>query len=271
MNSAWDVTSFVDLDDTLFSSLKRHTRTEELEPAATLSNGEVISFSSPKQRFLRNWLETAGKIIPVTARNEDAYRRVLHPFSGPAILSHGATIVCENGSVDAEWRSRVHQSVAQSSGELFDLLKLIQGTKAFTRGDVRSWLVYDESLPVYAVLKDNSRNEHRLQSYVRESLTEWIDSHPDFSFHINGNNVAIIAPGVCKEKAVEFMIERTRRVSANPIFIGVGDSLTDEPFMSLCDFTVVLRGSQLSSFMERAFDSAQIAKLWSPVAGGDLS
>lgn len=268
MNSAWDVTSFVDLDDTLFSSLKRHARTEELEPAATLSNGEVISFSSPKQRFLRNWLENAGRLIPVTARNEDAYRRVLQPVYGPAILSHGATIVCENGTVDAEWRSLVHRKLAESSRELLDLLQFIQETDAFTRGDVRSWLVYDESLPVYAVLKDNTRNEHRLQSYVRESLTEWIDTHSEFGFHCNGNNVAIIAPGVRKEKAVEFVIERTRRVSANPIFIGVGDSLTDEPFMSLCDFTVFLRGTQLWNFVERAFKSKQIEKLESSVVDG---
>lgn len=268
MNSVWDVTSFVDLDDTLFSSLKRHARTEELEPAATLSNGEVISFSNSKQRFLRNWLENAGRLIPVTARNEDAYRRVLQPFSGPAILSHGATIISENGTVDAEWQSLVHRSLNESSRELLDLLQFIQATDAFMRGDVRSWLVYDESLPVYAVLKDNTRNDGRLQSYVKESLTEWIDTHPSYGFHCNGNNVAIIAPGVRKEKAVEFIIERTRRVSANPIFIGVGDSLTDEPFMSLCDFTVLLRGTQLWNFVDRFFKSTQSEKQCSLVVDG---
>lgn len=252
MTHGWSVRSFIDLDDTLFSSARRHVSADALEPAATLESGEVISYSNPKQRFLRELLQNTGLVIPVTARNLGAYRRVLIPFHGPAVLSHGATILNAEGQVDREWQGLLHTKLGDVKLELLDLLHRIETSRGFVAGHIRSWLVYDDVFPVYLVVKDNNRDERGLQVYIQETIGEWLESHPEYLIHNNGNNVAILAPGVRKENAVAFLMRRTRQEQPDAIFIGVGDSLTDEPFMRCCDFTVLLQGTQLASFLSNA-------------------
>jgi hydroxymethylpyrimidine pyrophosphatase-like HAD family hydrolase len=246
----WNVTSFVDLDDTLFSSVRRQLLPGDLAPAATLENGEIISYSNSKQRFLRDLLTNTGELIPVTARNLSAYRRVLLPFHGLAVLSHGATILNAAGQIDREWQAHLHANVMEFKLELIDLLHRIEASPGFLAGYFRSWLVYDDEIPVYLVVKDNARNEQRLQSYIRDTFGEWLEAHSEFLVHNNGNNVAILAPGIRKENAVAYLMTQTRQQQPDTIFIGVGDSVTDEPFMRLCDFAVLMQGTQLASFLE---------------------
>jgi hypothetical protein len=46
-----------------------------------------------------------------------------------------------------------------------------------------------------------------------------------------------------------------RETSPEMIFVGAGDSITDEPFMRLCDFAIVPQPSQLADFLKNAIDS----------------
>lgn len=253
------VTSFVDLDDTLFSSMRRHASGTDLEPAASLDNGDIVSYSNSKQRFLRDLLESTSHIIPVTARNIAAYRRVVHTFPGPAILSHGATILDVDGSINRDWQEQMHSQLIKSKGVLHDLMHRIESSCPYLEKQIRSWLVYDDTLPVYAVIKDNERDESRLQRVVQEIAGEWLTEHSEYGIHYNGNNVAILSPAVRKENAVAFLMKKIRSKSSNAIFIGVGDSISDEPFMRLCDFYLLLNGTQLSTFLTQAIrDSSAI-------------
>jgi hydroxymethylpyrimidine pyrophosphatase-like HAD family hydrolase len=253
------VTSFVDLDDTLFSSVRRHESNDGLEPAALLESGEVISYSNAKQRFLREMLEQSGALIPVTARNLSAFRRVLLAFSGPAILSHGATILTDGSNVDRDWQNHLRNDLREARTEFVSLLERIETSSAFKDGVIRAWLVHDEDLPVYLVVKDNARDERRLQDIAQDMLGEWRATHEEFGFHNNGNNVAILGPGVRKENGVRYLIEVIKDKCPESIFIGVGDSVTDEPFMRLCDFSVLAKCTQLSKFLAESVD-AQIIR-----------
>src|SRR5687768_4814356 len=77
-DAACPAIAFVDLDDTLFSSLRKQPpQPSGLEPAALLRNGELISWSNPAQRALLAFLQASAEVIPVTARNVGAFRRVL--------------------------------------------------------------------------------------------------------------------------------------------------------------------------------------------------
>jgi len=264
------VTSFVDLDDTLFSSMRRHSSGTDLEPAASLDNGDIISYSNSKQRFLRKLLESTGHIVPVTARNIAAYRRVVHTFPGPAILSHGATILEDDGTINRDWQEQIHTQLIGSKDVLQDLMHRIEGSRPFRDQQIRSWLVYDENLPVYAVIKDNERDENRLQCVVREIAGDWLAEHSAYGIHHNGNNIAILAPAIRKENAVAFLMQKIRSKASNVIFIGVGDSISDKPFMRLCDFYLLLNGTQLSTFLAQAihdssafdFRTSDISENW---------
>lgn len=255
MHTNWDVTTFVDLDDTLFSSKRRHAHTAELQPAATLENGDVISYSSHKQRFLQSLLHQAGRVIPVTARNIAAYRRVMLRFEDQAVLSHGATILRKEGDVDRQWQAQVYEGVSPLVAEFDDLMRRIQLSPSFVRQEIRSWLVYDGEIPVYAVVKDNQRDELRLTRYFQEHVSEWLGERSHFRLHANGNNIAILPTAIRKESAVAYLMEELRATAPEMIFVGAGDSITDEPFMRLCDFSVVPRSSQLAEFLKNAIDS----------------
>jgi hypothetical protein len=240
------IISFVDLDDTLFSSKRRQGNVDGLEPAALLENGEVISYSNPGQRAFLSMISGAGVVIPVTARDYGAFKRVLVSFSGPAVLSHGATILNQTGEIDFKWRQTIAASLRAVESQMRELYELIQSSLEFQAGEVRSWLVCDDVWPAYVVVKDNSRDLQRLSKFVSSSLAGWLKEHSQFRIHQNGNNVAILAPGVSKERAVSYLIAQARNRSTNNLFLGIGDSLTDEPFMRLCDFAIIPQASQLA-------------------------
>lgn len=251
MHTDWEVTTFVDLDDTLFSSKRRHAPTAELFPAATLENGEVISYSCHKQRFLQNLLQRAGKMIPVTARNLGAFQRVMLSFEHGAVLSHGATILNKDGNTDVMWQMEIHRQVGTLADEFAELLHRVQSSRSYQQNEIRAWLVYDADVPVYAVVKDNDRDESRLARFVQHNLVEWLLERPVFRLHANGNNIAIIPTCISKESAVSYLMAGQRAVSPGVIFIGAGDSVTDEPFMHLCDFWITPTNSQLAMYLRR--------------------
>ena len=62
---------FADLDDSLFNSARKCPPGVPLEPAALLKNGEVVSYTNPRQRALLHWLRQGATIVPVTARSAE--------------------------------------------------------------------------------------------------------------------------------------------------------------------------------------------------------
>ena len=65
--------------------------------------------------------------------------------------------------------------------------------------------------------------------------------------HRNGNNAAFLPPFLGKEHAVAYLLPELRRRHPDAPVIGIGDSLTDAPFMQLCDFAMMPAGSQLAA------------------------
>lgn len=246
MKGIEDCVAFVDLDDTLFSSVRKQVSADKLVPAATLADGSVICYSNPVQRFLFAMLKTHATIVPVTARNVAAIRRVLLPLHGPAVCSHGATILGSDGQTDAVWRQVMDTHLAEVQDSLVDFLEMARCLRDARGNTVRAWLVDDGGYPAYAVLKHPSQDEEAIRQLAQTSVTAWLKEHPGFRLHVNGNNLAVLPPRVRKAAAVFHLIEQFRSRGKATVVVGAGDSNSDQEYLSLCDIIVLPTRSQLA-------------------------
>ena len=67
--------------------------------------------------------------------------------------------------------------------------------------------------------------------------------------HHNGRDMALLPPFAAKEKAVAFLMDKIRVSEPHPLFLGLGDSFSDLPFMKLCDYLITPTGSQIAGSM----------------------
>lgn len=243
--------AFVDLDDTLFSSLRRQRSGVELVPAATLVDGSVICYANPAQRLMHTMLVGNATVVPVTARNVAAFRRVLLPFVGAAICSHGATVLQHDGCVDESWREVMAGTLAAAREHLEDFVTMAGFLADVRGGRVRTWLVGDGGDPAYAVIKHPHHDEDAIRLLAETAVADWLKAHPGFRLHVNGNNIALLPPGVGKAPAVAHVIARLRDRGLAEVVVGAGDSDTDLEFLELCDVMLLPARSQLVDSLRR--------------------
>lgn len=236
--------AFVDLDDTLFSSLHKHEGRTDLRPAALLRDGSVVSYASGEQRALGGWLGKSDLVVPVTARTAEAFRRVLLDFDGYAIVSHGATILGADRSSDVDWEARVDRSLVAELPALYDLLETLRSDpRDGPPLDVR--IAGEPGRPAYLMAKDPHKDASTVLRASRRCVEPWIAAHPGYTHHLNGNNLAVLPPAIGKQAAVAYLIDRLQREHGELFVLGAGDSLTDAPFLSLCHAAVIPTRSQL--------------------------
>lgn len=248
--------AFVDLDDTLFQTLRKCPPEEHahLTLGATATNG-MHSMMTRRQRAFVDWLLAGAETIPVTARSSEAYGRVAIRFGHEAIVANGAVVLDADGRPDPLWAEIMARDLAAHRGMLDDLIGRGRAVAQSVGLDTRSWIVTedigaDEPLCAYAVFKQNDGDGRRLDELAR-ALSSAFDLRA-WTIHHNGNNFALLPPALSKRRAVEFLLERLRAGDPARPAIGLGDSLTDLPFMQACDFWGAPGESQLSQRLGRA-------------------
>jgi len=255
------IVTFADLDDTLFSSRSSLSEESPLEPAALLESGNVVSYCTTQQKTILQMLRQAGAVVPVTARSRQAFSRVLVPFDGYAVLSHGAVVLKPDRSVDLDWKETIKDQLKTSSASLQDLVSEI--TKWEPSGSLRAWLVKEDEIEAYVVVKGVSATCDRLGALHHEFLSEWSVRNSGCQVHRNGRHLVVIPNGISKMAAVEYLMQEMRRDTPNLAFVGIGDSDSDLGFMRLCDYMIIppasqLRGSLIDSWTKTA-DSSRIS------------
>lgn len=243
--------AFVDLDDTLFSSIRRQRSDEDLVPAATLVDGSVICYANPAQQAMYRMLVATATVVPVTARNVAALRRVLLPLQGAAVCSHGATILGPDGLIDDAWREIMTPHLRRARDDLEDFLALAGRLEDSRGGPLRSWLVDDGGEPAYAVVKHPAHDEDAIRGVAETAVADWLRQHPGYRLHVNGNNLAVLPPGVTKAAAVAHVIHGLRDQDLAGVVIGAADSDTDLEFLDLCDIVLLPGRSQLADSLRR--------------------
>src|SRR5947209_10481308 len=130
------VVVFLDLDDTIFQTRPKCPVDTPLAPAALDRVGEPLSFLTPRQqRFLELFRDAC--VIPTTARNPDAFRRLTLRFDSFAILDFGGIILLPGGSLDASWDAVIRPRAVEIASELEQLLATMQTFNEVHRLGVR--------------------------------------------------------------------------------------------------------------------------------------
>lgn len=233
------VVMFLDLDDTILQTAPKCPPDEPLAPAAFNRAGEVLSFMTrAQQRLLNFWLEQ-GIVIPVTGRTESALERVAIDFHSWRVTHHGAVIRQPDGTLPDWWTSEVRPVLTAARSLLEDYWNRLSSS-ATGEGYRISRHEVDDCLTYLSVkVDDDGVALARLAARLQQGGLP-----AELALHWNGNNLALMIRGAQKHDAVQRVAAELRR--EGPIVtIGAGDSLTDLPFMGVCDFALTPRDSQI--------------------------
>jgi len=235
--------ALVDLDDTLFQTLRKcppDVPRGSLTPLGFARDGSPLSYATPRQLNFIAWLSETAWLVPVTARSRDAVERVRIAMDA-AVCAHGGMILGRDGRPEPEWVDHIARAAMPHSA-LLD--RLAESARNAEPGLSVRILAEEGGPGLYLLLKHPDWDE--------ESLGRAVDSlRPDvpanWTIHRNGNNAAFLPPYLGKDKAVAWLLPRLRALHPEAPVIGIGDSLTDAPFMAICDFAMMPTGSQLSA------------------------
>lgn len=237
---------FLDLDDTLFQTQPKCPAGAPLAPVAYRQTGEPLSYMTERQRKLLSLFE-AGTIIPATARNHDAFRRVRLPFDSLAILDFGGVVLLPDRTPDQSWDEVIRPRALALREEFEFQLARVKAFCDEQHLDVTVRIISDFGMPLYLVVKHPQADTEALR--VLHDSDAWPRGAGWFT-HFNDNNLSLVPSFLGKEKAAAHVIE-THLDRAQSLIIGCADSLSDAPFLALCDFAMLPQESQLSALLQR--------------------
>ncbi|GDY08129.1 hypothetical protein LBMAG52_16150 [Planctomycetia bacterium] len=235
---------FLDLDDTIFQTRGKCSPNEKstLIPAAFHRDGSPLSYMSARQRHLFEWLSASATVIPVTARSESAFRRVRLPFGHGAILDFGGVVLLPDGRLDEEWDQKIRPIVMPLGDDLARIQSAWQATSDARSLGARVRIISDFDLPLYVVAKHPDGNVAALMQLLQEHVSPTLGER--FFVHFNDNNLSVVPRCLGKQRAVKYVMERCSN-DESVLTLGLGDSLSDMAFLTICDFAMIPRNSQL--------------------------
>ncbi|MBB6098636.1 hydroxymethylpyrimidine pyrophosphatase-like HAD family hydrolase [Deinobacterium chartae] len=248
--------AFVDLDDTLFQTRPKCPPGEELRCAALGRDGQPLSFMTARQQHFLEHLLRGALVVPVTGRDRDAFGRVQLRLEGHAVLDHGATLLDPGGRENPEWAARTRAALEAVKSDLDALLAACLDFCLEHGLGITPRVLEREGYPVYLLLRHPRRypdTDLVALERVRRFVVARVEALYAARLRViaNGNNITVLPRAVSKERAVAFLMERLRAEHGELFTLGVGDSISDFGFMSLCDFAVTPQGSQIArAFLE---------------------
>ena len=237
---------FADLDDTLFQSQRKCPEGAPLTPMAYLKDGTAHSFATNAQKSFLVLMQQEMTVIPVTARNADAFSRVRWPFTNGAVINYGGIILGADGAVDEGWLAQSRAQAAQTLPMLEHVSSVLQSIADSVSVQLRIRIISDFQTPFYLCAKSNEGDEQaldRTEPLLRERCAE---AALPLLIHRNGNNLSVLPQWLDKRHAVEHLTERLRREHGEIVTFGMGDSLSDFGFMATCDYALVPKASQIN-------------------------
>ncbi len=239
-----------DLDDTLFQTGRRLDLAGVEQPRITATlgkDGAPMSFMTPVQHQFVSWLCRHAEVVPVTARSVEALQRVQLPFGRRAVCSHGAVILDARGEPVRAWQHYMQQQLADYAPRLQALLAEVAAEARRQNWRLRSWVVEEEGLSAYLVVKQEHQDDHILRT-LADTLTAG-GQLDGFYQHMNGNNLALLPNPVNKKAAVMFLLDQDRQEQGERVVLGFGDSLSDLGFLGECHWWGTPRQGQIAHWL----------------------
>ncbi|WP_412028709.1 HAD family hydrolase [Deinococcus yunweiensis] len=240
------VVVFADLDDTLFQTRRKLRGDEgELTPATLMAGrDEPHSFMTPAQARLLALLDAPGvTVVPVTGRDLAAMSRVILPFPSWVIADHGATILEPGGAVHTPWADLVRPALAGHAATLLEIQARSVELAQIHDLRVSAHRAHDEVLMLVAKHPDAAPEG------LRELQLQWSRWSEGTPLHViaNANNLTVMPRAPGKRQAVEYL--QRHAFGGAALTLGLGDSVSDVPFMATCDFAVTPTRGQLMRAM----------------------
>lgn len=240
-----EICVFADVDDMLITT-SRECPSADSVVAAVDDKGATCGWLTPRQQRFLVLFRGNVNIVLTTARTSKGVSQLSLPISGYCIVSFGGVIRQPDGSVEPRFRELMAAQCMQSKHALVELLELIEVSCRARGINARARIASDDGLDLFLSIKHNERNLDELQA-LREVLEPRLPS--GWRLHHNGNFLAAMPPFLGKEIAVRWFMENI--AGPDVLTIGMGDSLTDLPFMELCDFAVMPTNSQSFSTLQK--------------------
>lgn len=238
--------ALVDLDDTLFQTRRKcppDVPEGDLVPMAFDREGNPASFATPRQLAWIEWLRRGTLLVPVTGRSVDALARVDLAFD-LGVAAHGGVVLREGQRPCPDWQARIAAAAQAERAGLAAIAERFAALANAQNADVRVRILQEAGTPLYVVAKHNDPAREAELHALAADMADTVP--PGWTRHINGNNVAYLPPHLGKRQAVEHVLGELRRLHPDLPVIGLGDSLTDAPFLALCDFAMIPGQSQLA-------------------------
>jgi hydroxymethylpyrimidine pyrophosphatase-like HAD family hydrolase len=245
---------FLDLDDTLFQTIGKCPANTSLVAATIDQAGQDHSFVTAKQQAFLQFLLHDAIIIPTTGRSVAAFAR-LKPwlrqyFCHGAIIEHGAVMLKSDESFDAAWWQRTQKLAQQYQQSLLAAFAGLQVTLApFQTAldfSLRLHLVKNpqqggDQAMIYALAKAKRADPVALAE-VYQALSGLAEAFPQLHCFSQGRAITFMPPELSKAAAVA---ESLQRLGQHYLSFGIGDALSDNTFMALCDYAITPKASQL--------------------------
>lgn len=241
------ILTFLDLDDTVFQTARKCPLGQPLAVGAVSKTGEPLSFMTPAQRALLEWLLSTTTVIPTTGRDAAALSRVQlpagHRFTHGAIVNHGGTVLKPDGEPDEAWLSQVAVMLEETQGALNRVLERVTVLNEAQSLGLRARLIGDFGQRIYLVIKHPQAD---LAAVAKaHALCKQLAGHdPHLRVIANGNNVAVLPRALSKAGAVAHVTAQWR-AREEVVTLGLGDSLSDLGFMLGCDVAALPSRSQI--------------------------
>lgn len=229
---------FSDLDDTIFQTARKMQEAPDLERLASEALNGSHSYMSASQALMMKWLLTSTRFIPVTARSSEALGRCRLPFEDYQVCTNGGVILTPSGIPDPDWHAKMKREAEAVAAELENLMSFM--SLKTTPDRFRYWIVEEFGTGFYFCAKSNG-DAQRLDE-IDDVLSRI--AAPGLVRHRNDNNLSFTPAGISKRYAVEYLSQNLLSDKSVPVF-GMGDSVTDLPFMATCDMLVIPKNSQI--------------------------
>jgi len=237
---------FSDLDNTLFQTSRRLKSIKDSNVASVSSQGLPISYQTLQQNKFYQWLSKTTELIPVTGRSTESYKRVKLNFSSFAITTFGAVILDVNDNFITKYAEHIRLELNEYQHELQKIYERFSNfNKKELNNNLRISFALEYNMICHIKIKCVDHQNFKILLDLAGNLKLPIDKDL-FYLHINENELCIIPKIITKSRACGYLLKYLISDSDNRPKIGIGDSISDLPFMELCDFQSIPKISQLN-------------------------